>query len=54
MSDVDWNRYRKCPVCYAKIGDACTVMTGQRAVRGNVTVFADAPHATRQLRVGAR
>jgi hypothetical protein len=57
VSDVDWGRYRKCPVCAAEIGEPCTVLTGyvvDGLGKNPVIVPAAAPHVGRQLRAGAR
>lgn len=53
MSAVDWDQYRKCPVCFALMGQPCTSLTG---VSGRVLVTNEArdrPHSRRKQREGA-
>jgi hypothetical protein len=46
---VDWERYRKCPVCGAALGKQCRT----RSSYGYYPeVAADEPHSTRELRAG--
>lgn len=52
MSDVDWSRFRKCPVCASEIGDACLELSGLLAGSGPVEVPTDRPHGGRELRAG--
>ena len=56
-STVDWNRYRKCPVCFAALGQPCTLRTGALLegvgdVEYGVTLLRDRPHSGRPLRTG--
>jgi hydrogenase maturation factor len=54
---VDWDRFRKCPVCFAPIGKACkalesTVVRGERVTTVG-DVIRDRPHSTRVMRTAA-
>jgi len=53
---VDWERYRKCPVCGAPLGTSCMSLTGTvidgRAVYAG-EVERDRPHSRRKLRAAA-
>lgn len=44
---IDWTQWRQCPVCWAKIGQACRVLSGTRVVD------AERPHGTRKRRTGS-
>jgi hypothetical protein len=46
MPDIDWARYRACPVCPAELGHPCFSQTG------TVAVLATRPHGGRKLRTG--
>jgi hypothetical protein len=53
VSSVEWDLFRKCPVCFAELGEPCTTLTGvafQESVR---EVSRDRPHSRRKLRTGA-
>lgn len=50
MTTVDWERYRKCPVCGAPLGEACASMVAGYTTE--VLTTRDRPHSTRKLRVG--
>lgn len=56
---TDWSVYRKCPVCFAELGEACTTITGA-LIHGHpypqvdpVRSNRDRPHSRRKLRTGA-
>lgn len=52
---VDWSRYRKYPVCFAKLGKPCLSFAGYAANSGSraVTIsVAKQPHGGRLLRTG--
>lgn len=52
MSDIDWNDYRKCPVCKAPTGEPCCSLSG-RIVNGRpdgVRTDLGLPHTLRQKR----
>jgi hypothetical protein len=49
MTGTDWARWRKCPVCFALIGEPCMQLTGSRG-RSPVYVKLAKPHATRKAR----
>jgi hypothetical protein len=53
MTAIDWTRWRKCPVCFAETGSACTTRTGVvvngRVVSATITA-AEKPHSTRKSR----
>lgn len=53
MSDVDWTRWRKCPVCFSELGDPCMELSGLSAESGPVEIQADRPHGGREMRAGA-
>lgn len=52
MTAVDWSRYRKCPVCFAKIGEPCLSQSGL-TIGGQAAIPLDTPHFRRELRAGA-
>ena len=52
MTDFDWSRYRKCPVCFAGLGKPCRRRTGFDA-NGPISVPNGRPHGGRELRAGA-
>lgn len=56
MTVIDWNRYRKCPVCSAETGEHCLTRSGYGTLRDgvphNADVAAEKPHSTRELRAG--
>lgn len=52
---VDWDDYRKCPVCFAEIGRPCRRVAA--VVAGGTSLYAteverERPHSRRQLRKG--
>lgn len=51
MAVIDWNRYRKCPVCFAALAAPCMTLTGTCAADA-AAVPRDRPHSRRQLRAG--
>jgi hypothetical protein len=51
VTAVDWARWRKCPVCFAELGEPCQRMTGLTA-DGPVSIEALSPHGGRELRAG--
>lgn len=52
MTATDWFRYRKCPQCFALIGESCLSLSGLNA-DGSVFFESPVPHARRKLRSGA-
>lgn len=52
MSAPDWSRYRKCPVCFAELGEPCLELSGLSATGGPVAAETDRPHGGRPLRAG--
>jgi hypothetical protein len=48
---VDWERFQKCPVCSACIGQPCVKLSGWHLA--SIAVEADEPHSTRKLRAEA-
>jgi hypothetical protein len=51
VTAVNWAGLRKCPVCFAEIGDPCLSLSGLTAGAG-VAVVAPAPHSSRKPRTG--
>lgn len=51
-ADVDWDRYRRCPVCGSDIGDPCASMTVGMVTEATRIVPRDEPHSRRNLRAG--
>jgi hypothetical protein len=49
MTVVDWSTFRKCPQCFAEIGQPCLTLSGFNA-DGEVAVVAPAPHSGRKPR----
>lgn len=52
---VDWDRYRKCPVCFAKLAEPCVNTRWRRADGVPVVEREDEaaePHTGRKLRAG--
>lgn len=54
MPEVDWSSWRRCPVCFAPLGDPCLVLTG-RVIQGvhalvATDVVRDRPHSVREPR----
>jgi hypothetical protein len=47
VTAVDWNRYRRCPVCFAPLAQPCVQLSGSTTV-----LRSDRAHSSRQLRVG--
>jgi hypothetical protein len=48
VTAVNWAGLRKCPVCFAEIGDPCLSLSGLTAG----AVVAPAPHSSRKPRTG--
>lgn len=48
---VEWDRYRKCDMCGAQIGEPCMALSGYNA-DGSIKIVADRPHSGRKLRAG--
>jgi hypothetical protein len=55
VTAVDWSRWRKCPACFAELGQPCTSLDGV-VVNGVVTELRietkDRPHGGRKPRTG--
>jgi hypothetical protein len=47
VTAVDWNRYRRCPVCFASLGEPCVQLSGSTTV-----LRSDRAHSSRPLRTG--
>ena len=50
---VDWERYQKCPVCAAEIGEACAAMFSVIVGTTPLKTEATRPHTGRKLRAEA-
>jgi hypothetical protein len=47
VTAVDWSRYRKCPVCFALLGEPCVQLSGTTTI-----LRTDRAHSSRKLRLG--
>lgn len=54
---MDWELYRKCPVCFAELGKPCRTLQGSVVNGAQVTVASEIvrerPHSRRELRAAA-
>lgn len=49
---VDWERYQKCPVCAAELGEPCAALVAVIVGCTPLKTLATRPHSTRKLRAG--
>lgn len=55
MTAVDWNSFRKCPVCAAEMGEPCIEFLGRYVLEGEIVWVQNdigVPHRGRKQRTG--
>lgn len=52
MTAVDWDRWRKCPVCASALGEPCVDRLSVLADGRREVLYSNGPHGGRKPRTG--